>query len=191
MRYVLVTLLVAAYSLTALSQVQAQNKSVPGKSSVTLFPDTATITIQHPGDTAKGVLTIFAPSYNWPQWTLRPQPIKQGTYVASVRFPKVADADSAQLGDSRLGCVADKPCPIDYEIVGAKARGTYTGTIDLYAGAEHLATATINVLLPDAGPPPALAGDFLKGNTVEFDATHDNAFFLSLTNPVGSPSLDA
>lgn len=164
-----------------------QSKSTP-KAAATLIPASQTLSIGVPRQVAKGQITVVAAGRSWAKLRLSSQPLKLGNYVASIRFSKLDGANRAGLSDPRLKCQEGSPCPVDFEIVDAKTRGTYVGTVELDADGEQLATATINLLVPEAGPPPVLAGDFLKGNAVDFDATKDSSFVLSITNPTGSPS---
>ena len=166
----------------------AQNSKAADTPTAVIIPASQTLSVTVPREIAKGQITITARGHRWTELTLTAQPLKLGNYAASIQFTKLEGAHRAQLGDPRLHCAVDSPCPVDFEIVDAKSRGTYVGTVELDAIGEHLATATINLLVPDAGPPPSLASDFLKGNALDFDATKDDSFFLSVTNPVGSPS---
>ena len=157
-------------------------------SSAAVLPATQTLTANAPRDIVKGQLTIVAPGRRWAALTLTAQPLLLSNYAATLRFSKLAGASRVQLNDPRLGCQVDVPCTVDFEIIDAKARGNYVGKVDLDAGSEHLTSAAVNLMVTDTGQTPVVASDFLKGNTFEFDATKEDSFFLSLSNPAGSPS---
>jgi hypothetical protein len=161
---------------------------VTAAAAATLIPASQSISLKAPRDIAKGFVTILVSGHTWAQLTLTSQPLKLGAYVASMQFSALGGATRTQLDDPRLHCTADSTCRVDFEITDAKARGTYSGSMDLDVGAEHLATATINLLIPAVGPPPVLASNYLKDDTLDFDATKDDSFFVSITNGVGSPS---
>jgi hypothetical protein len=180
--------LLGCLTVVATTQAREQDKAPSANDAVTIVPDTAIITIKHPGTVAKGVLIITAPGLNWTQLTLRSQPLASGKYTALLGFPKLAGSGHANLDDPRLSCLKGQPCAVDFEVVDVRVRGTFAGPVDIYKGAEKVATATVSVLLADPGPAPSLTSEFLKNDALEFDSTEADSFFISLTNPAGSPA---
>jgi hypothetical protein len=154
---------------------------------VTIEPEPVYLKFDAADAKATGKLELLATDISWSLLEIRAQPFMLGKNEGSIRFSRTSLADSISLGDPLLGCIDTKPCSVDLEAVGLKARGTYTGTLDVYSASAKLASVTVNAVVPDPVFDPLISGESLKNDVLTLDAEQEGATFLSVTSPGGSP----
>jgi hypothetical protein len=173
--------------LARVSDARVAEVSSDGTPTVTIEPDPVFLTANGTGANATGKIELTAKGIAWSELTIRALPLTLGKNDAFIKFSQADSADSVSLGDSRIHCTAGQPCSVDIEAVGVNARGTYTGTVDVYSATAKLATVTVNVLLPDPVFDPSISGDALKNDVLSINAERADGTLLTIASPSGSP----
>jgi hypothetical protein len=154
--------------------------------SVAVEPDNLTLSVEHANQPARGTVQVTATGIPMAELTMYARPLSLGKNYAFLSFTR-SGGQQINLGDPGLNCSTGQNCPIAFEVVGVRATGTYTGTIDVYSTNAKLASVTVNVLLPPSDLGLTLTGDVVKNDVLSLEATQTPSFLITVSSASGMP----
>jgi hypothetical protein len=182
MRTYFATGLAAVSLMVATCAFGEDQKSVPD-----LSTELPVLTVAYPSESVSGKITLRESATPLSGMKLQAEPLKNGENTADVHFPLHAQQNSVELEVACPKYSAEQPCVIDFEISPVRATGNYQGVIDLKSGDKILRSLKIVAVRPDPLFQPAVGGDLVKNNSIQFDATDATWFVVTIQNPTGSP----